>query len=208
MATSSPNQTPYVDILAHQSVVHPTTVIGSGVNCTGKRGVTLFLYHGYVEAAGDVNFGKFIVQVRPNAGDSNVQEDWVDLVPLPAKGTTPDTEAMTATEPVGETVLACASTSGFAVEDEIYIQNAAVVASGEWNKLRSIQTNTSLTMVNGITNPQDATSIIWNDASKYIVKMELESIQSFRVIWTHEGATGANGHIKGLASFWDSDNIG
>jgi len=204
MATITPVKTDSVEVLAHAAVVHPTTVVGSSISCLTKRAVTILMYHGYVEATPDTNPGKSLVQVRPDDGAGSVNEHWVTVVELAAKGTNPDTEAMTATEPAAETVLACASTTGFAVEDELYIQHTTL-ASSEWAKLRTFAANTSITLIDGLTTQQDSTSVIWNDASKFVVSLDLNGMESFRVVWTHEGATGANGHIKAIAITYDSD---
>lgn len=204
MATTiTPNKTDSVEVLAHQAATHPVTIVGSAINTSTKRGATIFLLHGYVEAAADTNPGKFLVQIRPDDGAGSVNEHWITVVELPAKGTTPDTEALTGTESAGDTVLECASTTGFAVEDELYIQNGTL-ANSEWAKLRSLVANTSLTVMEGITNAQTS-STVWNDASKFIVSLDLNAVESFRVVWMHEGATGANGHVKALAITYDSD---
>jgi hypothetical protein len=208
MSTETPNKPDSGSALAHQAATHPTTIVGSAVSCLTKRAATIFLYHGYVEATADTNPGKFLVQVRPDAGDGSVTENWVTAVELPARGTTPDTEAMTATEPVGETVMAVASTTGFAdnTEDELYIQHTTL-ANSEWAKKRTYSANTSITLIDGLTNEQTNTSVIWNDASKFVVTLDLNSVESFRVVWIHEGATGANGHVKSDYITYDSDNI-
>jgi hypothetical protein len=207
MATVTPVKTDSVEVLAHQAATHPTTIVGSAIDCRTKIAATVFLYHGYVEATADTNPGKFLVQVRPDAGDGAVLEHWITVAELPAAGTTPDTEAMTATEPAAETVLAVASTAGFAVEDELYIQDTTTVADSEWAKLRTLATNTSLTLIDGLTNQKDSADVIWNDARKWVVPLDLNGVESFRVVWTHEGATGANGHVKALAITHDSDSI-
>lgn len=209
MSVVTPTKTDSQTCLAHQAATHPTTIVGSAIDCRTKRSVIIFLYHAYVEATADTNPGKFLVQVRPDAGDGSVTENWISAVELPAKGTTPDTEAMTATEPVGETVLAVASTTGFAdnVEDELYIQDTGTLADSEWAKKRTYATNTSITLIDGLTNQKDSSDVIWNDASKFIVQLDLNGIESFRVVWIHEGATGANGHVKAEHSFHDSDTI-
>lgn len=207
MATATPVKTDSVEVLSHQAATHPTTIVGSAIDCRTKRGATVFLYHGYVEATADTNPGKFLVQVRPDAGDGTATEHWITVVELAAKGTTPDTEAMTATEPVAETTLAVASTSGFAVEDELYIQDTGTLADSEWAKCKTLVTNTNIQLVDGLTNQKDSADVIWNDASKWIVPIDLNGVESFRVVWIHEGATGANGHIKALAITHDSDSI-
>lgn len=207
MSTVTPNKTDSVTVLSHQAATHPTTIVGSAIDCRTKRAAVLFLFHGYVEATADTNPGKFLVQVRPDAGDGTVLEHWITVVELLAKGTTPDTEAMTATEPAAETVMAVASTTGFVVEDELYIQDTGTLADSEWAKLRSLVTNTSLTLVDGLTTQKDSADVIWNDASKFVVSLDLNGVESFRVVWMHEGATGANGHVKALAITYDSDDI-
>lgn len=207
MATATPNKTDSVEVLAHQAATHPTTIVGSAISCLTKRAATVFLYHAYVEATADTNPGKFLVQVRPDAGDGSATEHWITVVELAAKGTTPDTEAMTATEPVGETTLACASTTGFAVEDELYIQDTTTLADSEWAKCKTFVANTNIQLIDGLTVQKDSADVIWNDASKFVVSLDLNGIESFRVVWTHEGATGANGHVKALAITYDSDNI-
>lgn len=207
MANSTPVKTNSVELLTHQAAVHPTTLVGSALNCVTKKALTLFLYHGYIEAAADTNPGKFLVQVRPDSGGGSVTENWITLAEFAARGTTPDTEAMTATEPIGETVLACASTTGFAVEDELYIQDTGTLVDSEWAKLKTFVTNVSVNLIDGLTNQKDNTDIIWNDASKWALTIDLSGIEAVRVVWTHEGATGANGHVKALGITYDSDLI-
>lgn len=207
MSSITPVKTNNVAVLAHQAATHPTTIVGSAIDCRTKRAATLFLYHAYVEAVADTNPGKFLVQVRPDSGEGTVNEHWITVVELVARGTTPDTEAMTATEPVGETVMAVAATTGFAVEDEIYIQDTTTLADSEWAKLSSLVAATSLTMIDGLTTQKDSADVIWNDASKWVIPLDLNGIESFRVVWIHQGGTGANGHVKAEAVTYDSDSI-
>ena len=207
MATATPVKTDSVEVLAHQAATHPVTIVGSAIDCRTKIAATLFIYHAYVEATADTNFGKFMVQVRPDAGDGSVLEHWITVAELVPVGGTADTEAMTATEPAGETVLACASTTGFAVGDELYIQDTTTLADSEWGTLASFVTNTSITLIDGLTTQKDSADVIWNDARKWVVPLDLTSIESFRVVWTHGGTTGANSHVKALAITHDSDTI-
>ena len=206
MSTVTATKTDSVEVIAHQAATHPTTIVGSAVSCLTKMGVTIFMYHGYVEAAADTNPGSFKVQVRPDAGDGSVTEHWSTVATFTTPGTTPDTEAMTATEPVGETTLACASTTGFAVDDLLYIQHTTL-ASSEWAECKTFVANTNVQLIDGLTTEQTNTSVIWNDASRFICALDLRANESFRVVWSHEGATGANGHIKALAVTHDSDSI-
>lgn len=207
MSTITPNKTDSVEVLAHQAATHPTTIVGSAISCLTKRSVLIFLYHAYVEATADTNYGSFKVQVRPDAGDGSATEHWSTVFTGPSKGTTPDTEAMTATEPIGETTLAVASTAGFAVDDLLYIQDTGTLADSEWAECKTFASNTNIQLIDGLTAQKDSADVIWNDATRYVVPLDLNAGESFRVVWSHEGATGANGHIKALAITYDSDNV-
>lgn len=205
MATITPNKTDSVEVLAHQAATHPITIKGSAIDCRTKRAAVVFLYHGYVEATADTNPGVFKVQVRPDPGDGTVNEHWITVAEFAVKGTTPDTEAMTATEPIGETVLAVASTSGFVAGDLLYVQDTGTLADSEWGECQEVVSNTSIDLVDGLTAAKDSSDVIWNDSSRFVCALDLNGIESFRVVWSHEGGTGANGHVKAIASTYDSD---
>jgi len=207
MSTSLPNKTDSVAVLTHQAAAHPVTLKGSAIDCRTKRAAVIFLYHGYVEAAPDTNPGKFVVQIRPDAGDGAATENWLTVAEFPAKGSTPDDENMTATEPIGETVLAVTSTTGFVAEDRLYIQDTGTLADSEWALCKKIVTNTSIDLVDGLTRAKDSSDKIFNDASRFVCPLDLNGVESFRVLWMHEGAAGADGHVKALASLYDSDDI-
>jgi len=198
MATISKS---YAVTLAHQAVTHPATVVGSTLDVSTKLGMTLALFHTSVEAAANTNPGKFLVQV---SGAASGTEDWITAYEFDATVSTADTEAMTATEPVGEKVLVVAATAGFVANDILYIQDTSVVADGEWGRCQEIVTNTSINLVDGLTNQKDSADVIWNDADIFTCQLDLTSIGRVRVVFQHEGATGVNCHVKAMAIYGDS----
>ena len=187
--------------MAHQAVTHPATVVGSALDVSTKLAATLLLFHASVEATANTNPGKFLVQV---SGAASGNEDWVTVYEFDATISTADTEAMTATEPIGETVLAVASTTGFAANDILYIQDASVVVDSEWNRCQEIATGTSINIVDGLTNAKDSSDVIWNDADKFVCSLDLIAIGRIRVIFQHEGSAGCNAHIKAMAIYGDA----
>ena len=199
MATISKTQG--TAILAHTAITHPDTVKGSATDVSTKLAATIICFHASVEAAANTNGGKFLVQV---SGASAGDEDWATVAEFTAQATTADTEAMTATEPVGETVLACASTTGFVANDLLYIAHTTL-ASSEWARCQEIVTNTSVNLIDGLTTEQTAaTSVIWNDAEVFTCQLDLTAVGRVRVVFQHEGATGANCHVKALMVTGDS----
>lgn len=200
MATTTISKTAGTALLSHQAVTHPDTVKGSAVDVSSKIAATVFLFHCSVEATANTNPGVFLVQT---SASSSGDEDWVTAYTVPVTISTADTEAMTATEPVGETVLAVASTTGFVANDYLYIQNTTV-GNGEWARCQEIVSNTSINLIDGLTNEQTSSSVIWNDADVIPIQISLLSEARIRVVFQHEGTTGANCHVKAMMVTADS----
>ena len=205
-----PNKTTGVELLAHQAAAHgeATALVGSSYDCRLKIAARVFLYHGYIEATADTNPGSFLIQLRPEAGTSTVAEHWITHTKKTAAGVaTVATEAMTATEPAGTTVLACASTTGFVAGDKMYIRDGTTLADSEWATIHSIVTDTSVNIVDGLTTGKDSSDVLWGNASTWVVDLDLTTTASLRVVWSHGGTTGADGHVKALAVFYDEANM-
>lgn len=198
MATISKS---YAVALAHQAVTHPATVVGSALNVSTKLAMTFDLFHASVEAVANTNPGKFLIQKSASASGN---EDWITQFEFDATISTADTEAMTATEPIGETALAVAATAGFVSGDKLYIQDAGTVADGEWGLCREIVTDTSIDLVDGLTSQKDSSDVIWNDIDTWTCYLDLTGVGRVRVLFMHEGAAGANCHIKALVTYGDS----
>ena len=188
-------------VLTHQAVSHPDTVKGSAQDVSTKLAATILLFHALVEATANTNAGSFYVQV---SASSSGDEDWVTVAQFTANTSTPDTEAMTATEPAAETTLAVASTTGFVAGDLLYIEDTGTVGDSEWAMCQEIVTNTSIILVDGLTNEKDSSDVIWNDANLFVCQLDLTAVGRVRVMFQHEGATGANCHVKAMMVTGDS----
>jgi hypothetical protein len=176
-------------------------VKGAAQDVSTKISATILCFHASVQAVENTNPGKFLVQV---SGSSSGDEDWATIAEFTAQVSTADTEALTATEPAAETVLAVASTTGFVAGDWVYIQDAGVLADSEWGRLQEVVTDTSLNLIDGLTNGKDASDFVWNDAEIFIAQLDLSAVGRLRVVFQHEGAAGANAHVKALMVTADS----
>lgn len=202
MATFTASKTAGTAVLSHQAVTHPDTVKGSAQDVSTKVGrATIICFHGLVEATANTNGGSFYVQV---SGSGSGDEDWATVAQFTAAAVTAATEAMTATEPAAETVLAVASTTGFAAGNMLYIQDTTTVADSEWGQCQEIVTNTSINLIDGLTNQKDSADVIWNEAEIFVCTVDLMGVTRLRVVFQHEGATGANCHVKALMVTGDS----
>jgi len=193
----------YAVALAHQAVAHPATVVGSALDVSTKLGVTLYLFHAAVESAQEnTNPGKFLIQT---SGEASGNESWATAFEVDATISTPATEAMDAAEGIGETSLAVTLTAGFVAGDKLYVQDVTTLANSEWGLCREIVTDTSIDLVDGLTNAKEINDVIWNDADIWTpIFLDLTGIGRVRVLFMHEGAVGANCHIKALATYGDS----
>jgi hypothetical protein len=196
-----PSKTEDIVLIAHQAVTHPDTVVGAEIDVGTKISGLLAMFHASVEAVANTNPGKFLVRVNPSNADD---DDWVTIREFLAQVSTADTEAMIATEPIGEKSLAVAATAGFAAEDNLYIQDTGIPTDSEWGKCREIVTNTSIDLVDGLARQKDSSDVIWNDADIFHMNLDLTPFKRLRVDFMHEGAVGANVHIKAILSTFDS----
>ena len=97
-----------------------------------------------------------------------------------------------------------AATAGFVANDILYIQDAGVVTDSEWGRCREIVTNTTIDLVDGLTNAKDTSDVIWNDADIFLCSLDLTSVGRVRVLFQHEGSVGANCHIKAQCIYGDA----
>jgi hypothetical protein len=197
----TPTKTAGTSLLTHQAVTHPDTVKGSAADVSTKFAARVFLFHASVEAAANTNPGVFRIEGSASASGD---EDWATIHTVAATISTADTEAMTATEPSAETVLAVASTTGFIAGDKLYIQDTGTLADSEWAVCQEVVTNTSINLVDGLTTGKDSADVIWNDADIWAITVDLTCITRLRVVFQHEGTVGANCHVKAMMVSFDS----
>lgn len=194
-------------VIPHQAVTHPGTVVGVAQDILEAIQVTVFLDHALVEAVPNSNPASWLIQV---SGAVSGDDQWLteQEILLSQSGTPPD-EGLTATEPVGETVLAVVSTTGFTVLRPVYVQDASETSGSgftlsEWNLVQRIVTDTSLNLLDGLTAEKDSADTIWGTAERIIYSFNVESKVRYRVVYMHEGAAGANTHIRATATVEDS----
>lgn len=179
--------------LSHQGVTHPNSVEGTAVSVASYLSCLIVMWHAIVEGTTNTNPGTFRIF---GSLDATNDEDWFHILDIDVSSANPATEAMTATEPTGETVLAVASTTGFAAKDHIYIEDVGTLADSEWHTVDRIVANTSIDIMMGLTNQKDSLDVIWGSAQQLRVSLDCSGLSRLRVDFSHEGAAGANCHIK------------
>jgi hypothetical protein len=192
-------------VLAHAVVIHPDSREGSPHSLTaGYLAAVITMWHAFVEAAANTNPGRFSIYGAYGAD----ADDWIHLADFEVTTATPGTEAMTATEPAGEKVLACASTTGFTARNNIYVQDTNAGSPtgttgalgspetlSEWHRVDKIVSNTSVDIMVGLANQKDSSDVLWTDAEYFKFNVP-PGYSRVRVDFSHEGAAGANVHVK------------
>lgn len=180
-------------LLAHQAVTNPATVYGSAVDIGDATQYLVQSRHALVEATANTNAQSVLIQV------SQDQLTWITLSTQSVTSTgTAATEAFTATEPVDETVIAVASTTGFTIGEQVYIQDTTL-AESEWRWIADLTTDTSIT-VDGAFESAHAltTSIIWDSAEILTTLASIRPYNYLRAVYLNMGATAANSHVQSL----------
>lgn len=190
-----------VSVLAHQGVTHPGSVVGGAVSVTTHLAAWIAIYHAYVETTANATSAEFHVQLTPYASGD---EGWFTAVRFDTSTIAAPTEALTATEPIGERALAVASTTGFNVGNVVYIQDAGTLADSEWGKLENVVTDTTLDLVDGLTAAKDSSDFAWGEAEIFHAYLDLTAMARLRVYYINRAATGSNSHIKALLVRGDS----
>ncbi len=91
-------------------------------------------------------------------------DDWQVIASLQSGTAAAESEALTATEPVGEVTLAMASTTNLAAADPIYIKNLTV-ANSEFRRICNVAAGVSITIEDGLRCQQDAAnSVVFDQA--------------------------------------------
>ena len=80
----------------------------------------------------------------------------------------------------GQPVLPIGTTSGFSVDDYVFVQNTVSVLNSEWKRVASIQAATSLTFTDNLSYAQNTTSVVWRGGQRYSNTIDVSNIARLR----------------------------
>lgn len=203
---STPDKTVGTSLITHQHVTNPATVVGSAVDTLTSIRATVFLFHGFTDAAtANTDPQKWLIQ---GSAQTSGNEDWITLktVNITFAGTI-TTEALTATEAAGVKVLAVADEAEYVSGDGVYILDAGTATDSEWALVEQVVVNTSVDIIDGLTTGKDSSDFLFDNPQTEVVYIELEGINRIRIVYMNEGATAANTAIKANMTTLDSYSI-
>jgi hypothetical protein len=179
-------------LLAHQEITHPGNVIGTGVDVSSWLAAEISVWLANIETTANATGVAVAIQGSVEASGN----DWVDLMRWTGSTTASETEVLTATEPVGETVLAMASTTNLAVGDLVYVKDDTGVAESEWHEIVSVATNTSITIADGLAVEKVANDDVYDQAQRFTLTVDCAGLKRIRAIVVHQAATGSDIRVK------------
>lgn len=184
--------------ISHQSLTHPGNVEGTPYACAGNLEGVIVVKVANVETTANATGVSVLIQ---GSLETSGDDQWFTLKEFVGNTDAAETEALTATEPVGEQTLAMASTTNLEVGDQVYVQDASVVADGEWHKIIGVVANTSIDIDYGLTVAKDSSDFVFDAAQIFVFAIDCAGLKRVNVYVVHEAATGSNIHVEATGVF-------
>lgn len=192
------NKTSNISVLSLQSVAANSVVISGIQDVSTKLAATLFIWWGR-RAATAAGAGTNI-RIEASAKDSG-DDSWSTLYQFTTSFAAVEAEAVSGAVNAGTNVIPVASTANLTIGDYIYIDNTTI-ANSEWHRIKSIVTNTSVTLEDNLTNAQTGATL-YDGAEYYNAQLDLAAIKRLRLVV--DGASFTQAHaIKAIMVTGDS----
>lgn len=164
-------------LAAIQSVSASSVLISSEFDMSAKMGGNLQIRFGRTSATA-AGAG---VNIRCElSSESSGNNSWFPFAIIPTAFAACEAEALTGTVNSGQNVLTLASTTNLTIGDLIFIKNSTF-ANSEWGRIKSISTNTSVTLEDNLINAQTS-STIYDTAEIFPIINIPESAMRIRVV--------------------------
>ena len=183
-----------VDLITHQAATHPTSIIGGQKLIPTEISAFIVCYLGYVEGSGTANTNppSFLIQGHPEEG-TNV-DGWATLVKFTSAITTVEGEAISSILTNDTTTSVVHSFTETRNEGKpLYFQDTASVTNGEWHYCQDILDTTSVFTFDNPTGSPPLDNVF--DAEIFNLNLDISAIKRIRVIFHHNGATGADAEV-------------
>lgn len=165
-------------LAAIQSVSASTVLISSEFDMSTKLGGNLQIRFGRTSATA-AGAG---VNIRcESSSETSGNNSWFPFAIIPTAFAACESEALTGTVSSGQKVLTLASTTNLTAGDLIFIKNSTF-ANSEWARIKSIVSNTSVTIEDNLVNAQTS-STIYDSAEIFPIINIPESAMRIRVVF-------------------------
>jgi hypothetical protein len=174
---ATPTKTQGTAVLSLQSLASNSVVISSVVDVTTKFAATVFLHFGRRATTALTEGIEFRVEA---SSKSSANGHWYPIVSFKTATAAAESEAVSGTVSAGTNVVTVASTTNLVAGDLIYIDNGTI-GNSEWGRIKSISTNTSVTIEDNLVNAQTGATI-YDQAEMYVAQLDLSAIGRLRIV--------------------------
>jgi hypothetical protein len=174
---ATPTKTQGTAVLSLQSLASNSVVISSVVDVTTKFAATVFLHFGRRATSALTEGIEFRVEA---SSKSSANGHWYPIVSFKTATAAAESEAVSGTVSAGTNVVTVASTTNLVAGDLIYIDNGTI-GNSEWGRIKSISTNTSVTIEDNLVNAQTGATI-YDQAEMYVAQLDLSAIGRLRIV--------------------------
>ena len=175
MATFSKTQG--TSVLSLQSVAANGVVISSAIDVSTKIAASIFIHFGRRAATASTAGARLRIEA---SSKSSADGHWYPLAMFETNFAAVEAEAVSGTVNAGTNIITVASTSNLAANDIIFIDNGTI-ANSEWGRIKSVVTNTSVTIEDNLVNAQTSATL-YDGAEMYVANLRLESVGRIRVV--------------------------
>ena len=187
-------------LLTPQQIASNGVLQSDDQDVSTKYAGSFYLWLGRDDTGGALTEGVDITV--EGSGKASGDDAWIPLANFKSGVTTPETEAVTGTESAGATVIELASTTNLVVNDLVLLKNTTI-GNSEFGKIVAVVSNTSITLMDGITNAQTG-STVYDQAERYVASgLDLMSTLRVRVVY-NACNTGRTVVAYALATWMDS----
>lgn len=165
------------EVLALQSVASNTVLISSALDVSTKLAATIFIHFGRRATTALTQAVEFRIEA---SSKSSADGHWYPIARFLTQTAAAESEAVSGTVSAGTNVITVASTTNLTVADLIYIDNGTI-ANSEWGRIKSVSTNTSVTIEDNLVNAQTG-STIYDQAEMFVAQLDLTAISRLRLV--------------------------
>ena len=196
---STPVKTVATSVLTVQQLASNSVLVSSVQAVTTKFAAQFGVHLGRDDTGGALAAG---VAFRIEGSMKSTGDDqWFPLAEYTSGTTTPEAEAVSGTEAVGSTVIEVASTTNLVAGDIILFKNTTI-GNSEWGRIKSIVANTSVTVIDAITNAQTG-STIYDQGEFWSPVVDLLNLTRIRLVVDGSG-TGRSVVVESFMNTCDS----
>jgi hypothetical protein len=164
-------------LLALASIASNTVSVGSAVDVSTKLACTVFIHFGRRAATALTEGMEFRIEASAKSSGDGF---WWPLTAFKTQIATSEAEAVSGTVTAGTNIITVASTANLVAGDLIYIDNGTI-GNSEWGRIKSISSNTSVTIEDNLLNAQTGATI-YDQAEYFVAQLDLTAIGRIRIV--------------------------